>query len=204
MLDKANFFMSYDLKGFSRCRCNPMVKDILKEYPRLNELIQDKAALGNSEWDRLLKYIVANYDAGSPLIKEYPILPKRKEMAAVVAGYDLVKDKERLKEIYSCNDDAFTEVANNYLKEYGDSRLWAMIVSSLELFWEFNLRIFTPIKEDKDKDLVAAVNMKSKMSEELEKIHERIERLTKQFYGDDELQDATKKLRITPESIAGL
>lgn len=196
--------MAYVEKDFNGCRCNPMVKDIIKAYPQLSDIVKDKLSYSENEWGRLLKYIVANYDPASPLIKEFPILPKRKMEAAKIAGYDLVKDAKRLIEIYTCSDEVFAEVANNYLKEYGDNRLWAMIVSSLELFWEFNLRIFTPIKEDKDKDLVAAVNMKSKMSEELEKIHERIERLTKKFYGDDDLQEATKKIRITPESIAGI
>lgn len=196
--------MSYTWKSFKDCRYNPLGKDLFSENERLEELIEGKNGFSKGQWEKLMKYIIANYDPASPLIKDYSLLPKRKQVAAELAGFDLIKDEKLLQDIYSCQSEEFTEVVNDYLKEYGDNRLWAMIVSSLQLFWEFNLRIFTPIKEDKDKDLVAAVNMKSKMSEELEKIHERIERLTKQFYGDDELQEATKRIRKTPESIAGL
>ena len=196
--------MAFNEKDFTGCKHNPLVKDILKSYPRLEELITNTEQFSRDDWGRLLKYIIATYDPASPLIKEYSVLPKRKQVAALLAGYDIHKEAELLEEIYACVHKEFTYVVNQYLKEYGDSRLWAMIVSSLELFWEFNLRIVSPICEDKDKDLVAAVNMKSKMSEEIEKIHDRIERLTKQFYGDDQLQEETKKIRKTPESIAGI
>lgn len=196
--------MAYGAGDFKTCRFNALAKDLFEECPQLNELIEGKEQFAKNEWERLLRYIIANYDPASPLVRDYSLLPKRKQVAAALAGYDLAKDNKALQDIYSCQDEQFTQVVNDYLRQYGDSRLWAMIVSSLQLFWEFNLRIFTPIKEDKDKDLVAAVNMKSKMSEELEKIHERIERLTKQFYGDEDLQKATKKLRVSPETIAGI
>ncbi len=196
--------MAFNEKDFTGCKHNPLVKDILKSYPRLEELIANTTEFSRDDWGRLLKYIIATYDPASPLIKEYTVLPKRKQAAAILAGYNIHTEDKFLNEIYACTHEEFTRVVNSYLKDYGDSRLWAMIVSSLELFWEFNLRIITPIQEDRDKDLVAAVNMKSKMSEETEKIHERIERLTKQFYGDDQLQEETKKIRKTPESIAGI
>ncbi len=172
--------MNYTEKDFSGCRLNPF------------------------QQDSVLKFIIAVYDSSSPFQRDYPVLTKRKIAAAQFAGFDMIKDDDVLIGMYSCSNPEFVAQVVEYLKEYGDSMIWAMIMSNTELFWEFNTRIMTPIKEDKDKDDVSAVNMKSKMSEELEKINERIVKLTKQFYGDEQLEEAVKKQRITPEMISQL
>lgn len=195
---------NYTEKHFLSCPFNPLDKSLFVTYPKLKGLIYGRDAKTIDEWEKLMRYIIALYDPGSPLIKDNNDLTVRKQAAAEVAGFDIVLENDYLLKIYTCDDDDFTEVTVLYLKLYGNSRLWTMIQANLQTFWEYSLRLMTPIsRAEKDKDLVSAVSMKSKMSEDLETINDRIERCLKKFYnGDIELEEKAKIKRITPESIA--
>lgn len=195
---------NYTEKQFSNCSFNPLEKNLFKVHPKLKAIVYGKDSKTDSEWEKLVKYIIALYDPGSPLIKDNNDLTVRKQAAAQVAGFDLVMEDNYLLPIYTCNDDEFTEVAMLYLKLFGNTRLWTMIQANLQTFWEYSLRLMTPIsRAEKDKDLVSAVSMKSKMSEDLEIINDRIERCMKKFYsGDSDLEDKAKIKRVTPETIA--
>jgi hypothetical protein len=90
---------------------------------------------------------------------------------------DVLSDNEYLESLYACNDDRETEVIINFLKIV-QNRIWAMIVSIEQTIWEYNLRLLSPISKgesDKDKDLVSAVNMKSKMAEDLGIMNDRLD-----------------------------
>ena len=104
--------MTYNEKDFTGCKHNPLVKDILKSYPRLEELIINTEQFSRDDWGRLLKYIIATYDPASPLIKEYTVLYKRKQVAAMLAGYNIHTEAEFLKDIYACVQEDFTRVVN--------------------------------------------------------------------------------------------
>lgn len=187
--------MNYTKKDFERCLFNPFEK----VSPRLKELSED---------EKLLKYVVALYDPQSPLFKDYPELAIRKQTAALVAGYDVIIDNEYLESLYACNNDEETEVVINFLKIV-QNRIWAMIVSIEQTIWEYNLRLLSPISKgesDKDKDLVSAVNMKSKMAEDLGIMNDRLDGYLKKFYGDDRLEEKAevKQLRFNPQSIASV
>jgi len=196
----------YADRDFANCNFNPLVKSLFKTYPKLKVLISRREQRTETEWEALLRYIIALYDPDSPLVKDNNDLTVRKQAAASVAGFDLLKDNEYLLPIYTCNDEDFAEVAIEYLKQYGNSRLWIMIQANLQTFWEYSLRLMTPIsRAEKDKDMVSAVSMKSKMSEDLEIINDRIERCLKKFYmGDSELENVAKIKRVTPENIANV
>jgi len=195
---------NYTEKQFLNCSFNPLEKNLFKANPKLKALFYGKESKDADEWEKLVRYIIALYDPGSPLIKDNNDLTVRKQAAAQVAGFDVVLDNNYLLAIYTCDDEDFTEAAMMYLKLYGNTRLWTMIQANLQTFWEYSLRLMTPIsRAEKDKDLVSAVSMKSKMSEDLETINDRIERCMKKFYmGDNDLEDKAKIKRITPESIA--
>lgn len=195
--------VDYTYDSFSQCIFNPLAKDLLKTYPSLKGIEADNG-LTDKQWERVLRYIILAYDHNSPLIKTNSTLQARKYQAATLAGFDVVKDKIFLDEIFDCKNEAVVSAICHYLKFFGNSMIWAMIVSQTELFWEYCRNIATPVKEGSDKDIVAAVNGKSKMSEDIMKIKERIDALTREFYGDEILQDVHKKVRMTPESMAKL
>lgn len=199
--------VNYQKEQFNRTLFNPLEKNLLKTYPRLLGLFPNEDERPIEEREKLLRYVIALYDPASPLQKEYPELLVRKEMAALLAGFDLAKDEARLVELYSCLDDSVVELIIAYLKIVRN-RTWSMIVSIEQTVWEYNLRLLSPIsKGDKgDKDLVAAVNMKSKMAEDLGVMNERLDEYLKKFYGDDEdlITNAKKVERITAESVAGV
>jgi hypothetical protein len=187
----------YDKRDFDKCRFNPLEDNLFAAYPQLQgEFL--------SEDVRLLRYIFIMYDPASPLEKDEPEWPNRKKLAAYVAGYDLKKEGEYLQTIFTCADEELKRLTKHFLQKWVLSRVWAMIVSNLETFWEYQARLMGELKADKDKDLMGAVAIKSKISEDMEKINARIEGLLKQFYGSDEdlISQMEPDLKFNPQGIA--
>lgn len=189
----------YQKSDFSKCVFNPLVKDLFKENESLSEvkvIISDKA-----DADSLLKFVILAFDPGSPLIKDFPDAKRRKEEAAHLAGVPNVE------EAVTFSNPIYVLVANWYLRHYVRSLDWAVIQANLETFWEYQQRLMTPIaKEDnsRERDMMAAIQVKSKLAEDLSVIAERIQKHMKAFYGDDELVKAENKLRFTSEKVANV
>jgi hypothetical protein len=215
--------VNYSLQQFSRCLYNPLEKNLIKTYPRLLGLFPNEDERPAAEREKLLRYIIALYDPASPLKKELPDLNIRKQQAAILAGYDLVKDADQLELIYAfmakvqiteegktltvtATDSVLVDVVDGFLKRHIQSRLWAMICSFEQTWWEWNARMMKPVMSlaGKDKDEMQAIQIKSKIAEEMDKLNTKLDEYYDKFYhGDSQLQEAVKK-RITPESIAGI
>jgi hypothetical protein len=200
--------MSYGKQHFDKCFFNPLEKDLLKAYPRLRELIpeekneNDKLAYDD---DRLLRYILALYDPKSPVVKDNPDFTQRKIEAAIVAGYNLQKDDEKLEIIYSCDSDYMVAIIVNFLRNVVRSRLWASIQADEQVFWEFIARLHKPISEESDKDDINAGEKKIKLSQGKEVISTQIDANLSKFLGDDEdLKKKVKKQDFSPEAMAGI
>ncbi len=187
----------YQKTDFTRCVFNPMVKDLFKEYPSLDgfkDIISDNP-------DAILKFIIMAFDPGSPLIKDFPDARMRKEEAALLASV------KNVDEVVSFSNSKYVEAANWYLRHYVRSLDWAVIQANLETFWEYQQRLMTPIEREeksKERDMMAAIQVKSKLAEDLSVISERIQKHMKQFYSDDDLLKAETKLRFTSENIASV
>lgn len=197
-------------KDFSKCFYNPMAKNIFSAYPRLNELAPkevDEEDKLFSEKERLVRYILALYDPQSPIIKEYPDLTSRKMAAADVAGYHAVKEQELLDVIFACDSEYMVNIVVSFLRNIVQSRLWASIQADEQTFWEFISRMMLPIaKDNKDKDMVSAVAMKTKLSEDKEGIAVQLEKNWQKFFSDDEglKKKVEKRNNWSPESMAGV
>lgn len=188
----------YKKTDFSKCVFNPMVKDIFEEYPKLKDA---KVIIADNDANALMKFIIMSYDPGSPLIKDFPDMKRRKEEAAHLAE---VKD---IDGVTSFSKESYVNIANWYLRHYVRSLDWAVIQANLETFWEYQKRLMTPIEKEensKERDMMAAIQVKSKLAEDLSSISERIQKHMKQFYSDDDLVKADTKLRFTSEHIAGV
>jgi hypothetical protein len=192
---KCKSMTDYKAEDFSKCVFNPLKKDVISG--RAQELTEKYT--GPCDVKSLLKYIIAVYDPKSPIVKEYPELEKRKEAGAMFAGID----EEYREKLFSCENEEDAKLIIQYLKIV-KSRVWGMMVSIEQTIWEYNQRLFIPISAEKDKDSVAAVNMKSKMAEDVVLMNERLENLSRQFYGDDVETLKTRKVveRFTPEAMA--
>jgi len=190
--------MHYTEKEFGKCAFNPMVKgSILKAYPQLKTLTDGKEG---KEEEGLLRYVIAMYDSGSPLIKASPDLKKRKLLAAQVAGID---DEKYLDDLFAHKNEAALKLICSYLRLYGQNRLWAMIVATEEQMWEFIQRLIKPVGADRDREALQGVELKSKISSELDTINSRLDNYYAKLYGDDnELLSISKVKRLTPETVA--
>jgi hypothetical protein len=184
-------------KDFSKCVFNPMVAgNLFKVYPQLKTLTDEEG----KEKERLLRYVIAMYDSGTPLAKSYPDLMKRKIAACSVAG---VEGEKAMDDLFAHRNESVLKLICDYMRIYGQSRLWAMIVALEEQMWEFIQRLIKPVGSDKDKEALQGVELKSKISSELDTINQRLENYYAKLYGNDEdLISASKAKRLTPETIA--
>lgn len=174
--------------NYTKCFCDP-TKDL---NPRVLQI---------SDYQPMLRYIIMMYDPNSPLRKNYPELDLRKRVASQESGYDLqLQDGEKSE----LEREPLTLAIVTYLRMV-NNRIWTQICSVEEAIWEYNRRILEPIKanaEDKDKDELSAVNMKSKMIQDLDLFEKRLQELERLFYVEDEITEVIKKKRFRPENIS--
>jgi hypothetical protein len=153
--------------------------------------------------DKLVRFIMALYDKKSPIIKQLTNLDQRKKEAALVAGYDLKFDADTLDALFAFTDHEMQILALQFLKDQNDM-YWTMIVSNEQTFWEFQRALNQRIKDTKDdKQWMDALNVKSKLMEECDRITERVETYYVKVFGDgDALAKAKQTRGFSPEAIA--
>ena len=183
------FFNPYGIKG-----------SILKKYPKIKMF---KSFLKAD--DKLIRYVLYVYDLNTPLKEYYPDLKIRKEEAAKLSGYDLVKDKDFLYQIFFFTDLKTLEMVDEFLKKQ-NNRVWSMIVSNEQTFFEYQTKLLRPVDGDKDKDILQALQIKSKIMDDLNTINDRLETYYLKLYGEDDnlLQTIKADKRLTQEFIANL
>lgn len=177
---------------------NPLEKDLYGRYPQLREL---RPSCDNA--DKVLKYILMMYDPHSPLVKDIRDLEMRKQTAAQLVGFDIMLDDEFLDELFNYKNAEIVNKIDAFLKEYIEVRLWSMIVSNEETFYEYAGRMRQPIKIGLkgDKDELGAVAIKSKLSADMDEINDRLDKYYDKLYADPELKEVKMKPKITPESM---
>jgi hypothetical protein len=193
-------------KDFSIMEFNPLIKGkVLEKYPKL------KGMLGEAE-DKVVRYILLMYDQNSPLRHHYPDLTKRKQFAADLAGFDLDKDDViGLYEFKVNNDEGFEpheeliRLTMKYLK-YQNNMVWQMIVSNEQAFFEYNKRVMMPVDGSRDKDILQAVEIKTKIMQSMDDIYQRLQKYNRDLTGGDDMLEEvlTKKKRLRPEEIANV
>lgn len=187
---------------FSKCLFNPYTEDLFKSYKQLS-LIKE---INNNIDNKLMKYIIVLYDYNSPIVIKFRDLKVRKQQAAEFCGYDLYS--ETTNRIYNLSEDYILEAVDMFLKKFIHNRTWYMICSNESIFWEYGKRMLKPVGgEDEggrklsEKDLIAAMQAKTKLSEDMAAIDERLDAAYKRLYGDENINRFINK-STTPESIA--
>lgn len=190
--------MEYKYQHFGKCLFNPMERDLMERYPVLKNL---------SMRVNLMKYVIVLYDPNSPFILQHRDIRIRKQMAAQFAGFDIVLESEMLNDMYLLKNDETREVVVRFLKKFAFPREWFMICANEHTFYEYGERMMEPITksaEVKDKDEMTAISIKSKLSQDMEVINERIEKGYKKMFGDDTEIDIPGVIgRTTAESMSG-
>ena len=152
------------------------------------------------------------YDINSPLRHHYPELGKRKEFAADLAGYDLMKDDVTQLFDFKLKDgdeeepyEELLELTIKYLK-YQNNMVWFMIVSNEQAFFEYNRRVMMPVDGARDKDILQAVEIKTKIMSSMDDIYLRLQKYFRDLSGGDEKLEEilTKRKRLRPEEIANV
>lgn len=197
----------YVEKDFQHCMFPPLVKkEMLAVYPRLRE-IESCFDANHILVDKVLRYICMLYDPKSPLIAGERDLNYRKTVAAELAGFDSETEDAFLQELFDSKLDWVTTLIMRFLMRFIKQRQWALICSIEMAYWEGVQRIMRPIEkgtgDKKDYDELKALEVKAKLKDEAEKDLKRLDTLYKSFFNeDDDLENAAKNIRITPEMIA--
>lgn len=195
---KDNMYSEKDFKG---CYFNPIKKDLASEeklstmFDILGEVAQPEAVVNS---------LVSIFDPSSPYVRDIQDHIERKKSAAFDFG---VSD---IDGIVAFSNKSYAEAANWFLRTFVRSMDWAIIQANTETFWEYQLRLMTPISYGeegaaiRDKDVMSAIQVKSKLAEDLSLISDRIQRHTRIFYGGDEQIIKAASKSISSEQIANV
>jgi len=191
----------FNKEDFDGMLFNPFkVKSLLRKYPKLKMF---KTFIGVDE--KLVKYVLFMYDHNTPLKEQFPDLKIRKEQAAVLSGYNLEEDEVELNNIFFFTNTVIVGMVSEFLKKQ-NNRIWSMIVSNEQTFYEYQTKLLRPVDGDRDKDILQALQIKSKIMDDLNTINDRLESYYMKLYGEDQelLKTIKADKRLTPEFIANL
>ena len=190
----------YSKEQFKNCRFNPFEKDLTEKYPEL-KTVQPKCQNGES----IMRYILFMYDPKSPLIRDIRNIKSRKQEAAKLAGFDLEKDTDLLDGLYDFTDERILKSTVHFLIEFIHDRVWSMIVSLEQTFYEYNERLLKPVDstDTKEKDIMATIVLKSKLIQDLKDIHNLLKEYYKEIFDDEKLIEKIVN-KITPESMSSV
>ncbi len=137
--------------------------------------------------------------------KLFPELKIRKEQAAVLSGFSLIKDNEKLHDVFFFLSDQLVDMVDEFLRKQ-NNRIWSMIVSNEQTFFEYQTKLLSPVEGDRDKDILQALQIKSKIMDDLNTINDRLDSYYMKLYGEDQelLKVIKADKRLTPEFIANL
>jgi hypothetical protein len=134
--------------------------------------------------------------------KHYPELNQRKKECSNLSG--LVKNENIESVMMDMESELFVFSIDEFLK-YQNNRVWSMIVSNEEVFYEYQSKLLIKTEEERDKDLLQALQIKSKIMNDMDEINKRLEAYYDKLYqGDQELAAKVVVKNITPEDIADL
>lgn len=150
---------------------------------------------------KLIKYIWFMYDPNTNLINEFPNdLDKRKEAAAVDAGYEQINGKwpQLVLDIFSMADEEATDLILQFLQSR-KNLVWNEWMISENEFHQINKQRLTNIE---NMDLMA-IKRRAELGSFVKDIAERIEDLKDKFFGDDGVLREKQEIltMVTPENV---
>lgn len=177
--------------------------DVLKKVPRLG-LLKSFGEYKGLYKNEIVKYVCYLYDPQSPLKEFFPDIKRRKEQAIILAGLD--PDKQQFKDIVEgllhLKNDGVIMMIDELLR-FVNNRVWSMIVSNEEAFYEYQRKLLKNIEAERDKDLLQALQIKGKIMEDLDNINQRLEKYYLKLYAGDEdlVKTITSRQSISPETL---
>jgi len=186
--------MSFKVHGVKDIADVPNIRS-LRGFDAIIKNYKDKAT-------PIIKYICYMYDQSSPMKKHYPELEQRKRECSLLSG--LAKMPPLEEAMIDMSSELFIISIDGFLK-HQNNRVWSMIVSNEEVFYEYQSKLLVKTEEERDKDLLQALQIKSKIMNDMDEINKRLEAYYDKLYqGDQELAAKVIIKNITPEDIADL
>ena len=198
-----------------RFRIHNLPKDvpILDEFPELQKYADLKATKLNQ--NKMLRFLIYFCDPKSDLIRETPQFAERKAKALKLAGYT-VKDGRFVDDeadviLNGSDKDFHEEIRNEILnmtfcmvsRVYHDRKFREWFTLQEELDENTRARL-TKISDGNDKATMEAHQKKGLLRQQATSIHQEIDALEKEIFGDDEeLKEHAITVRLTsPERVA--
>ena len=154
--------------------------------------------------NKVIKYICYLYDPNSPLKEFFPICldAKSRRLSSPVFNLDDNRFKDMVIAMMSLKNEVVVVMIDEFLR-FVNNRVWSMIVSNEETFYEYQRKLLRNVTADRDKDLLQALQIKGKIMEDLDNINERLEKYYLKLYAGDEdlVKTITSRKSITPENI---
>lgn len=188
--------------------------DLFKEFPELLDYKEFTLSTPESvPIDKVFKYIVYAYDSKSPYVTQIDNLQERKIQAAKDAGFSQQhKDgfSQSVIQILNCEHDHVNEMIIRYLRLQGKDITG--LATDQEVYYRLNLRVIRGLQGTEDqKDAQAAEQ--AKLSEQKDKMRERLEENARNFLEQEVAQGLHRKLweeaereaehiKLTPEDYA--
>lgn len=171
-------------------------EDLFQHFPALSAIkaFEKKGSIP-IDHQLLIRYVFYCYDKKSKL-QTYPELDKRKKEAARLAG--IHPTNVHLKALF---DNQFKEVREMIIAfcRMQNNRLFQMRITALEAFYEYQSIILDPIDQKLDDDkMLRAANLKTKLIEDCDSIHEKIN------HYDEELYGSTAEAETLEETVGGI
>lgn len=175
--------------------------DLLKEFPKMS-LIKGFVEYSGADRDKYIRYVCYMYDKNSPIKDYYQDLYVRKEECARLAGFS-TKSKGILEDVFDMKNEGVLTMINDFLI-FQNERVWSMYVSNEQTFYEYQRKLLRNVEGDRDKDVLQALQIKSKLMNDMDEINSRMESYLRSLTGDDAevVRAITKRRMVTPESIA--
>lgn len=170
---------------------------MFENYPQLTEIVLPEWLDENT--DAILRYLIMVYDPKSPVVNNERDLNYRKGIAAQLVG---LEDEELCGAIYNSTHPYSADLIVRYLIRFVRSKEWAAICAFETAYTESIKEVIEPISGKSSKERLDSVQKKAAVKEEIIKDIERLDKLYKVFFGEDEELQSKGKRRLTPEMIA--
>lgn len=154
-----------------------------------------------------MRYVLVLYDKESPLWMTHPDIVSRKKQAALLAGYDIIKEENTLQQMYDLKDLFLAKSTSAFIR-YQHSDKLSVLISNEQVLYEMQSRLMGSLTDFKDdKQMIDHYKTKAQLLEEQDKILNLIEKYKQEIWrGDDVGYDKTMNIefdrRTTPEKIS--
>lgn len=159
----------------------------------------------DGERKKVVMYVVLLYSADS-VLNRVPQIPleERKLKAADMVGFER-NSKDEFKStlvdrVFKFEDDNVFEMVFGFIK-YQNNSLWMEIVATENMLDDYIKGMMKKIDEKDDKKNLDALNVKTKLRQEVRSINEDLKQMYKDFYRDHDDFKEKARTRVKRNSI---